>query len=627
MHMNDPYINEDIEFLARAIIKNYDDLLRAASVLGAKNVIQAIQLIKYSMSIAAATFFQMLRQMLTRDANKPSNVDNLARKIQQNIESALRDEGVDFKKTPLETFLYDIGDIGFNIQQAVKKLRAEIDIENNVSNNVQFQNKYKPMFETINAFVQTKNDFFSKFQSEPNTTREFIRSEVSQEVDAKARMAIKQIRALLSNAYAMKFATIFDKMYETFEGSTGNFQFKKVNDMFEISELRDESVVQNLLEIKQPKIDRACDIIKNFEHMWVRVAHKVTKNSQKANDMLEDFLDHKLSRAIKSFNEIYNSEFASFIKKHSNIHVNATAYINTVIAKAFYDVMPAKYKKHMPGITMTKDSYSSIIDTILSEARSESPSSQEELRDAITKFVSYRYLRANAKLARIYVMTHFDKVLDSLNEQAKIVMQDPNAMAEAPPEAPFGSIAFAPERVDSVPYERNTPTETDVYQDIAKHFGDSKKFSGDTSEILQQMLKKGYYKAVLHGPGNDTLIYRGMAVYHTWLEKAIGEHGVPPEGSKTGRFEYKPRGNDGTSSSWTLNKKTAQTFAKNSDGGETIVVMYAKASDNKDKLLMGPGGLYKTSRAEGFMHENEVVALGNISVYKIQWMPREKAWR
>lgn len=210
------------------------------------------------------------------------------------------------------------------------------------------------------------------------------------------------------------------------------------------------------------------------------------------------------------------------------------------------------------------------------------------------------------------------KYFKSLVRMAINKIQATNKHAEAPESAPLGKIAFAPERLDIDALEKNTPKEDNLKRQLYRHFDGGAKINASAANLIKRLLKQGIYEPVFHKP-DVTEVQRGMTVKAQWLATALGKttKTIPKKGSKNKSFVYKPKG--GKSSSWTVSKQVANRFAHdNTHKGDYTVIMYAKVSQNKDNLL-SPKGMYKLDFAEEFKAEKEVVGLGDIKVYKIEW--------
>jgi len=196
--------------------------------------------------------------------------------------------------------------------------------------------------------------------------------------------------------------------------------------------------------------------------------------------------------------------------------------------------------------------------------------------------------------------------------------------AEADPDDVFGQIAFAYDRSDDVPLEKNTKREDEIESHIANHFAASgkKRFTqGDVNLILGFLRDKKYTKIFKRPPPNITELYRGMGVTEAWLKKAlnlgarerIGEHGF-----KAGSFTFIPRSNS-PATSWTSNDHLAYQFGHGSqaEGWQYGVVLTAQVEGNE--FISGPDGLYKLNFIDEYKNENECVGFGKIKVTEIRW--------
>jgi len=191
------------------------------------------------------------------------------------------------------------------------------------------------------------------------------------------------------------------------------------------------------------------------------------------------------------------------------------------------------------------------------------------------------------------------------------------------PNSPLGRFAFATDRVDpkEVPFEINTPLEDQLLKALRAHFDLNKNMSDEQADVFKSMLKKGKYKDVIHEPSSDKL-YRGMSVSKAWLKKLLKTPSIKRNGTLEKRFLFRPK--HGSASSWTNSSKVAWNFTSNSylssgKEGQVSVVLVAKVSDNPNKFVEGPNGLYKLAVAYDVKSEQESIGFGTIKVSEIQW--------
>ena len=216
-----------------------------------------------------------------------------------------------------------------------------------------------------------------------------------------------------------------------------------------------------------------------------------------------------------------------------------------------------------------------------------------------------------------------------LSELRRIIREsiiDPEVIAadEAPAGAPLGRIAFASQRPD-MPYEPDTKKEEELLAAIEKHFFSSTPINTNFTELLRQLLDKGWYSPVINEPPSGTTLMRGMGVTRKWLQKATGlsseeiiELGTDEKGSLECEFNFTPK--LGTSS-WTSDYETAEMFAQFAREKGWIAIIYANVDSNPKKFISGPKGLYKLNRikASPVSQEDESLGVGMIKCCKIEW--------
>ena len=191
---------------------------------------------------------------------------------------------------------------------------------------------------------------------------------------------------------------------------------------------------------------------------------------------------------------------------------------------------------------------------------------------------------------------------------------------EAPKNAPLGEWAWAKYR-EGVPEEADTELEKKLYQDLKKHFA-SKRIGLPklTVKILISLMKKGWYRSVLHPPPHKTL-YRGLKLNKKELSKLldISENELKDEGSLVFNNSIKP--SNGFSTSWTFKKKITEDFSKNYGKAKQgfSVILIADVKENPDHFIAGPGGLYDVKGLSRWHLEKETVGLEPIVIKRIEW--------
>ena len=214
--------------------------------------------------------------------------------------------------------------------------------------------------------------------------------------------------------------------------------------------------------------------------------------------------------------------------------------------------------------------------------------------------------------------------LSRLRRIIREAIQD-KAAIETPPDAPLGSIAFAPYRSDvKQPPEPNTEIETKLATALYRHFNDNVPLDVNFSALLEELLNKGWYSDIIKKPGSNIILYRGMiSMTPEWICKTTGvpldqiqQGDTLLDGEWEGDFNYSPR--DPGSSSWTGDLGEAKEFAGNS-AGRLSVVIEAEAGDNPNKFISCEDGMYKVDKFATFAAEREFIGLGGMEWWGPFW--------
>ena len=228
-----------------------------------------------------------------------------------------------------------------------------------------------------------------------------------------------------------------------------------------------------------------------------------------------------------------------------------------------------------------------------------------------------------------------DYFVNTVNEVNTRLYSDKGGNKEAPKSASLGAYAFPSEREDEVlsgdiSLEKDTSTEERLLADLTKHFDGTTSASTPETfltkrdvQIIRNILTKGYYKKIFHGPEVSRL-YRGMSVSEKWLHHALQiDAGVklPKEDERRVNVTYEPLQNV---SSWTSSMNTAFDFAKDNisgSGNKTFaIVLSADVADNSNSCFVaGPDGLYNLDKFKRFNPEKEFLGLSKIKVNRISW--------
>lgn len=189
--------------------------------------------------------------------------------------------------------------------------------------------------------------------------------------------------------------------------------------------------------------------------------------------------------------------------------------------------------------------------------------------------------------------------------------------SQAPPDAPLGQWAFPAQR-KGVPAEPDTAIEKALFLRLQDQFLASVSLPKKEAELLKTFLQNGWYSKVFKEP-KEKIIMRGMAVDKKWLARALkkstSELGAGNIFTSQQSFTFKPRQG---SSSWTTSTKVANQFTTMHPGA-CRVIMYAYTAENPGSLLVGKGGLYSVGGLDVNNNESEVLALGPVKVFKLDW--------
>lgn len=198
------------------------------------------------------------------------------------------------------------------------------------------------------------------------------------------------------------------------------------------------------------------------------------------------------------------------------------------------------------------------------------------------------------------------------------------------PSDPFGRYAFAGSNLRvggrEVPYEPDTPRESDVYDALEAHFSQNVTLPKKTVDLLAKLLAAGKYSDVLREP-KAKVVYRGVNAGPRWIREMLGLRASDPVPIKgTEEIDYEYESSNGKAMSWTTSKGTAKDFQEvsseevsDSDKPMYSVVLTATVADNPGTFLSGPGGLYNLKAGAEYSSENEVLALGAVRVTSITW--------
>lgn len=189
---------------------------------------------------------------------------------------------------------------------------------------------------------------------------------------------------------------------------------------------------------------------------------------------------------------------------------------------------------------------------------------------------------------------------------------------EAPKNAPFGEFAWSKHR-KNIPNKEYTKLEKLVYKDIRNHF--SSKHIGlpkFTVRLLNKILSNKWYNKIIHEPKHK-LLYRGLKLNHNQLSNLINLKTFEENGEVD--FNQSIKVDNGHSSSWTYKKDISRDFSTNYGKAKSgfSVTLIANVSDNENRFIAGPGGLYNVDGLSRWHLEKETIGLEPIIINKIQW--------
>ena len=185
---------------------------------------------------------------------------------------------------------------------------------------------------------------------------------------------------------------------------------------------------------------------------------------------------------------------------------------------------------------------------------------------------------------------------------------------EAPADAPLGRIAF-PTLRDDVPFEKNTPVETNLQSAIYAHIIHNKPIRLNDAVLIKDFIQRNFYSNIFGEPNVD-IVYRGMAVTDDYIANILGAYKVKPNGEEEVDWDFTPLSQ---TSSWTIDDEVAiDEFSGKTDRNNISLLMAAKVDENSGKFV-DFSKLYKMKSFQDYSTEQEVVGVGNIKIFKIWW--------
>jgi hypothetical protein len=170
--------------------------------------------------------------------------------------------------------------------------------------------------------------------------------------------------------------------------------------------------------------------------------------------------------------------------------------------------------------------------------------------------------------------------------------------------------------------EPNLPVENNLFNSLDTHVNNNVSMKEKFTNIIKTFLQNGFYKDFIKPPDTQ-VIFRGMTINKKTLSGLVKTpiEDLQSTGEKVleDPIVFKPRHNDRPSTSWSKSLSRATMFAnRNLIHGENFgIVLFAKSVNNPDKLF-DLKQFYKEIDSE-FDVEEEVIGLGEISVYKVKW--------
>lgn len=189
--------------------------------------------------------------------------------------------------------------------------------------------------------------------------------------------------------------------------------------------------------------------------------------------------------------------------------------------------------------------------------------------------------------------------------------------AEASAKAPLEMIAFAEERLDNVPSEKDTKLEKTLHRALKKHVNQNTPLDQESASLITKMMKNSLYPKMFKEPSTD-VVYRGMSVTEEFMLKAgftKEELRKKSSGKREVSMTFTPK--RGSASSWTTVKSVTEQFKSGYSNFQ--IVLHANVEDNQYKFVDLKGGLYKVAPLDSFEDEKETIGLGKIKVSKIEW--------
>lgn len=223
---------------------------------------------------------------------------------------------------------------------------------------------------------------------------------------------------------------------------------------------------------------------------------------------------------------------------------------------------------------------------------------------------------------RSNLVQRVEQLLEPYIEAANI--RNAELKKKNPPEAAEDDVlnqyAFAEKR-PGLPIEPDNKRERELYKALKRHFRDNNPIDPELANEISKILANDQYDSIFKKPTQE-YVYRGMSVSAKWLISALkidNPHDFKQSGSKEASFTFTPKDNREVTS-WSVDHEKAMYFAHNYDEpGSYSIFLVAKTSENPNKFVLGPDGLYKVPGLDSHTGEKEAIGIGPIKVMKIYW--------
>jgi hypothetical protein len=243
----------------------------------------------------------------------------------------------------------------------------------------------------------------------------------------------------------------------------------------------------------------------------------------------------------------------------------------------------------------------------------------------------HRPLREIERVAQLRIADFGDEIQE-LRKIVSRLSDAKNVPPEAPADAELGSWAFGEER-PAVPMEKDTEEEEDLLFRLKNHFGGGQWGDSNLSRFfarkIQGYLKDNQYTYLFDFPeAKYDTVYRGMNVPPKVIFDMLGEDDDVVQALRNAairpntqvhldrEFVFEPRGD---TSSWSVDYDIAHNFTQEGNYGDYGIVLSADAMENADRLIINPDTIYSVETFEEFDQEREVIAVGPVKVFAVDF--------